>query len=247
MPAPKANIADFLLTLAREWGALVSGSFSVPFTILGFLTERDYQQKIWWGMAFLALLLAFFLDRTRNKMRIEELEKRLLPKIRLFLHPDQTSKTAGVEIASGPGGEELPYIQVSAAALTDAMIYEPVANITRIEHRADPSHKFAEVWGESRVVPWSRQSERTTPSKGNPLRFLVSYDPRTPTPQDIVALDQQSNRLIRFYSATGRNGEYRYTVHVVGRDVIPAMAHVSVTWRSQGYPTVTLEPIKQLA
>ena len=202
MPAPKANIADFLLTLAREWGALVSGSFSVPFTILGFLTERDYQQKIWWGMAFLRTFASFF-SRSNQKQDADRRtgETALAERFRLFLHPDQTSKTAGVEIASGPGGEELPYMQVSAAALTDAMIYEPVANITRIEHRADPSHKFAEVWGELLVVPWSRQSERTTLLKGNPLRFnLVSYDPRTPTPQDIVALDQQSNRLIRFIS-----------------------------------------------
>jgi hypothetical protein len=45
------------------------------------------------------------------------------------------------------------------------------------------------------------------------------------------------------YSSVGKKGEYRYSVHVEGRDAIPGMARLAVEWRESGYPLVTLEPL----
>ena len=52
VPKPTASALEFLVAFVRKWGALVSGGFSVPFTIIGlFITDRPYQQYIWLAMA----------------------------------------------------------------------------------------------------------------------------------------------------------------------------------------------------
>jgi hypothetical protein len=151
--------------------------------------------------------------------------------------------TGGIEIGRGPNGEELPHIQVSAEALTDVSIYDCVPSIVRIEHRSDRKKEFSEVWAESRAIDFTWK--HSTLSKGNPLRFnILAYDPRAPGLFDVVPPDKRSNMLKQFYEATGRNGEYRYTVHVAGRDVVMSMARIYVEWVPNTYPLITLEPIE---
>jgi hypothetical protein len=247
MPASKAitDAVGFFLELARKWGALVSGAFSVPFTLLGFLTDRSYQQTVWWGMAAAALLFSYFLDHQKQRATIKELVARLSPKIRLFLHRDTARGTMGIEIGRGPHGEELPYVQVSAEALTDELVYDCAVSMNMIEHRTDGAGEFTEVWTESRPLPWIRRPHSTNLSKGNPIRFnIVSSDPRIAAPLDIVPPHEQSNMLNQFYGVAGKNGEYRYTVHVVGRNAIPSVARIYVNWQSNNYPSVKLEPIE---
>jgi hypothetical protein len=237
------DAVESFAALARKWAALVSGSFSVPITIAGFLTERDYQQAIWWNMAAAALIFSYYLDHKKQTGRIKELEARLSPKIRLFLRPDPTGQTTGIEIAKSDVGEELPHVQVCVEPLTSATIYDPVPNITKIEHRPDKSVTFLEVYGESRRIDWPHHSTGATLSKGKPLRFnIVWYHENTNTLYDVV--EKYPNKLSEFYSSVGKKGEYRYTVHVEGRDAMPAMAHVYVEWRRSKYPLVTLEPLE---
>jgi hypothetical protein len=83
-PSILSNIGNFVRDLARKWGALVSGSFSVPFTIFGFLADQKYQQAIWWGMAGAAVLFSYYLDHTNQKRKIEEFEERLRAKIKFI-------------------------------------------------------------------------------------------------------------------------------------------------------------------
>jgi hypothetical protein len=241
----ESTVWSFIRTFRKHWFAAMSGGVSVPFAAAPAFIDNGYAQIV---LALLALTAAWFAAYRVWKAERDQviaLQDRLSRKIRLFLHTDKARTTRGIEIGKSGSGAELPYIQVSAESLTDAIIKEATASIVRIEHRATPSDEFTEVWGESQVVPWSRQFGKPDLSKGNPLRFnIVSYNPTTPIPEDIVERAQQSNSLVQFYESKGRNGEYRYTVHVVGRDVLPAMAHVFVMWNPHGYPSVTLHPIE---
>ena len=53
-----------------------------------------------------------------DRKKIAELEDRLTPKIRLFLHVDPVQRTGGIEFAKGQSGQSLPYIQISAEPIT---------------------------------------------------------------------------------------------------------------------------------
>jgi hypothetical protein len=95
MATPKtvADFTEFSVELGRQWGALVTGTFSLPFALIGFfLTERDYQQYTWWVMAVAALLASYYIDHTTKKARIRELEEELRPKLHLEYAPDRTKK-----------------------------------------------------------------------------------------------------------------------------------------------------------
>jgi len=94
MATPKtvADLTEFSVALGRQWGALVTGAFSLPFVLAGALTERDYQQYIWWAMAVAALLASYYIDHTTKKARIRELEEELRPKLHLEYAPDRTKK-----------------------------------------------------------------------------------------------------------------------------------------------------------
>jgi hypothetical protein len=250
------GIREFLRLVWAEWSTRVTGSLSAVLLLLGLgisvtsafgvtIPSEGIIQLATWLLAAICGGQSAFSVWNNERKKVAALQNRLEPKIRLFLYSDVARGTTGIEVGRGPNGEELPYIQVSAEALTDAAIYQCVPSMTRIEHRSDQTVEFREVWAESRPVPWTRGPQETTLSRENPKRFnIVSYDPRFPTPIDIAPPAGQSNMLDQFYEATGRSGEYRYTVHVMGREAMPAMAYVSVRWRPRGYPSIALQDIE---
>jgi hypothetical protein len=174
-------------------------------------------------------------------LTIASLEDRLSPKIKLFLKPDPFGQTTGIEIGKTENGDDAPFIQVCVEPMTEAAISDPVPSITKIEHRKSEAENFQEVFGISRPIAWDWQKGAVTLSKGKPLRFnVVRYDNKSTGLSDIT---DTAYKLTEFYSSTGKAGEYRYTVHVEGRDIVPVEAHVYVRWRVRGHPVVTLEPI----
>jgi hypothetical protein len=216
----------------------MSGALSVPFAAIAVFSESRWAKLIWFAMAYLALALTCFQLWTRNR----KLADRLAPKIGLYLNHDPFGQTTGIEFGKGPNGEDFPFIQLCVEPITDAPIYDAVPNITRIEHRGGESLGFTEVFGESRRIDWSWQPGSLTLYKGKPVRLnIVRYDNNTPAPSDIMS--NSPYKLTQFYSSTGKAGEYRYTIHIEGRDVLPARAYVFVKLRVRGYPKVTLEPI----
>jgi hypothetical protein len=216
----------------------MSGTFSVPFAAASLFVESRWAKIVWLAMAYMALVLTCFLLWARNR----RLADRLAPKIGLYLKHDPFGLTTGIEIGKGENGEDFPYVQVCVEPLTQAPIYDPVPNITRIEHRPKEFLGFSEVFGESRRIDWSWQRGSVTLHKGKPVRLnIVRYDNATPAPSDIT--DNPPYKLSQFYSSLGKTGEYRYTIHVEGREVVPAQAYVYVRWRVHGHPEVRLEPL----
>lgn len=162
----------------------------------------------------------------------------------LFLHPDPFEQTTGIEFAKGQGGEDFPYVQVSAEPLTDAPVYDPVANIVKIEHRAETSSEFTEIMGETQIAGWSRQPPNLRLSKGKPIRFNICWYDDSGVHD---AFPMSSYKLAQAYAKLGKSGEYRYKVHVDGRDVVRTEAFVCVRWRVRGHPVITMGPISPLA
>lgn len=161
-------------------------------------------------------------------------------KIRLFLPEDPFEQTTGIEFAKGENGQTIPYVQVCVEPTTDAAILDPVANVIRIDHRVDNSPAFSEVMGETQIAGWSRQPPNVRLSKGKPIRFNLFWYNESGL---YDAFPMSSYKLAQAYAKIGKSGEYRYRVHVDGRDVAPSEAYVFVRWRLRGHPQITLEPI----
>ena len=113
----------------------MSGPLSVPFALVAVYWPDPNVRLISAVAAFVCAIAAGYGLWSIERTRVRELEDRLLCKVRFFLPVDPTANAPGVEIARGPSGEELPHIQVGVEALTDAVIYDCVANIVRTEHR----------------------------------------------------------------------------------------------------------------
>jgi hypothetical protein len=234
------GIPAFFSGLWQRWGALVSGTFSVPFWAFALFADSTAGKIGWCVMAVIALLFAHFQTWSNLNKRISELENRLSEKIKLSLPEDPFKQTTGIEFAEGVDGRSLPYVQVCAEPNADAAIFEPVANIIRIDHRNDDASVFSEVMGEPEIAGWSRQPANVHLSKGKPIRFNVfSYNENgmcgaSPIP---------SYKVNNAYQKIGKQGEYRYKVHVDGRNTVPTEAYVFVKWGIRGHPQIRLEKI----
>src|SRR5262249_7095973 len=90
MPIPR-SVTDFFL----RWGALMSGPLSVPFGIFGALAVQAYQRYTWWALAFAAILISYSINHTKLTARIQELEDKLKPRLKLSYAADKTEKRKG--------------------------------------------------------------------------------------------------------------------------------------------------------
>src|ERR1041384_4384100 len=106
---------------------------------------------------------------------------------------------------------------------------------------------FTVVVSEPAPPEWSLEGISTTLSRGKVSRFNIAYyQPSKTSVHD--AMPSHSFKLRQFYQNTGRTGQYRYQVHVAGRDAAghgtdPAQAYILVKWGDHGYPKIELEPI----
>jgi hypothetical protein len=73
----------------------MSGALSIPFGILGALTERDYQRYSWWALAFVAVVVSYYIDHKKLAARVQELEDRIKPRLKLSFAADKTKKIEG--------------------------------------------------------------------------------------------------------------------------------------------------------
>jgi hypothetical protein len=149
-------------------------------------------------------------------------------------------KNNGIESVALDSTRQQHFVQVQVRSALDSTVPECAAYITRVEHRSADGAGFSEVIGEALPLSWSLQPSRTVVlSKGIVHRFNICafYDEDAPGHQE----NKAPIKLQTFYNAIGRKGQYRYYIHVAGRDVTPIEGIVIITWRNGGLPLVDLE------
>src|SRR5262245_31010692 len=100
MPIPKP-VADFIV----RWGALMSGAPSIPFVIWGALVDQAYQRYSLWVLAYVTILLSYFIGHKQLTARIQELEDKLRPRLKLSYAADKTEK--------GEGGHRFTFLRIT--------------------------------------------------------------------------------------------------------------------------------------
>lgn len=177
-----------------------------------------------------------------KETEIRQLKDRLTPKIEVFLD----KATNSIETTRGLNGVAHYYVQIHAKSSRDSIVYDCRPHITRIEHRPTDGVGFCEVIAEPLLASWSLQPDHVVAlSKGIAHRFNLFWFENTGIRHAPDISGRVPNKLLDFYQETGKRGEYRYRIHVSGREVMPTEAHITVRWRSGGYPLIEIEPISQ--
>jgi hypothetical protein len=249
--ADRASFLEFLKAIWNGWWTAMSGPLSVPATLIAvaplhtWLAENyvPTAQTLAMATAFICAWATGYLVWKKERIRLLELEDRLTCKIRLSLKYDPTGMTTGIEIGKDQNEGDAPYIQVCAEPANDSTIYEARASITNIEHRSNDASGYTVITSEPSPTEWSREGITTTLSKGKISRLNIArYSPTENLMGDVVP--KPSFKVSQFYQKTGKVGQYRYRVHVEGRDTTPVQAYVSVKWLPRGYPKIELEPVE---
>jgi hypothetical protein len=84
------EIGTVIAQFIREWGAIVSGGLTVPFTLAGLYADPQYAKTIWFCSAAFAGIVAFYLDHASNRAKIRELKEQLEPKLKLSYALEET-------------------------------------------------------------------------------------------------------------------------------------------------------------
>jgi hypothetical protein len=238
-------------TDASKSGRTIMFNFTVLLTVIGaigfnfkFELISATQALMLFGLSVIGYLFyGVFVEYDVMQANIYKLEQRLSPKIKLYLNRDPFDLKTGIEIAKEPNGESIFYVQVCVKSMSDAMIYDVVPHFTKIEYRTSELSNFEEVISETLRAEWGFIGfQQVTLSKGKPIRFnIVAYNDKAEAPYDVSI--PKPNKVAQFYQTHKKVGEYRYKVHVEGRDIDPAEAYVSVRWRLRGFPSIKLDPI----
>ena len=151
MGAKPSSLSQFLLALWANWGALVSGLFSVPFAAFA-LFDWLSGRLIWAIMASMAFLIASFLVWKKERDRVVALEGAAKPNIRLwFEESDEFRKP----VIHRDGKHSWPGISIRVCA---EGIGDAVANcqpwVTRIEQETPEGFKKIAP-SESIKLPWA--------------------------------------------------------------------------------------------
>jgi hypothetical protein len=226
MPIPKsaANAAEFLASVARDWGARVSGGFTVPFTIAGFLTQRDYQQIIWWGMAAAALLVSYYLDHRKQKARIEELEKKLRPNLKLsFDMTDPHCVRRDVQLKDGHKGDWY------------RLKVESASNVN-VEHC---SARLLDIYCGDSPIFAGETARLSFALSNNP--FDVTVNAKIPALIDLLVAKDNNQLYLAFPTADGSgsidlknlfslSGDYTIRVAVTSASTVTVVAKLLLQW-----------------
>jgi hypothetical protein len=146
---PTPNIKGFFLVIWDDWGSLMSGIFTVPFTIAALFAPSEYR-AIFAVMAILAFALTAYRVWSDERMRVIGLEQHLSPRLRIEFDP-HASKFVSPTTASGIN---MRYIRVIARALSP-VVRDCRAYLERISYW--DGETYVTLFDEQLPMPWSNQ------------------------------------------------------------------------------------------
>jgi hypothetical protein len=157
---PGPNLKSFSLVIWRDWGARMSGIFTVPFTLAAIIAPSGYGRAIFGAMAILAFLVTAYRIWADERRRLVELEDHLAPRLRFEFDPKQAKF---VSVTPAMGGVEMLYVRVLARALSPT-----VNNCRGYLQRVSQwdGEKYVLLFDEMPFpLPWSYENPQTVQAK----------------------------------------------------------------------------------
>jgi hypothetical protein len=153
------NIKHFSLVIWYDWGALVSGLFTVPFTVAAFIFPSGYGRAVSSVMAVSAFLVTAYRVWADERRQLVELEGHLAPRLRLEFDPNQPKF---VSVTPTQGGFDLLYVRVLARALSPT-----VNNCRGYLQRVSQwdGERYVMLFDETFLLPWSYENPQSVQPK----------------------------------------------------------------------------------
>src|SRR5260370_1185054 len=145
-PAP--NIKGFFLVIWNDWGARMSGIFTVPFTILT-IAFSGYARGLFGAMAIFAFLITAYRIWADERMRLVVLEQHFAPRLRIEFDPQAAKFVLPTRTT---GGINMRYIRVIVRALSP-VVRDCRAYLERISYW--DGETYIPLFDEQLPMPWS--------------------------------------------------------------------------------------------
>jgi hypothetical protein len=153
---PGPNIKSFFHDIWYDWGARMSGLFTVPFTVAALFAPSEYR-AIFAVMAILAFAITAYRIWADERARLVVLEQHLAPRLRIEFDPHQakflhhTVTTTYVNMI---------YVRVVARALSP-VVEECRGYLQRISQW--DGNQYITLFDETLELPWSGDHSDTEP------------------------------------------------------------------------------------
>jgi len=142
------NIKSFFLVIWYDWGALMSGIFTVPFTA-GTILFSGYGRGIFGAMAILAFLFTAYRIWADERRQLVFLEEHLAPRLRIEFDPHQPKF---LSMNAAGSGFAVLYVRVLARALSTTVqncrVY--LQQVSQLN-----GERYVMLFDEPLLLPWS--------------------------------------------------------------------------------------------
>jgi hypothetical protein len=150
-PAP--NIKGFFFVIWSDWGSLMSGIFTVPFTVAALFAPSEYR-AIFAVMAILAFALTAFRVWADERMRVVGLEQHLAPRLRFEFDPQDDRFICETSMLDHT---EIVYIRVLARPLSP-VVKNCRGFLKSVSLLADGGETYDSVFADPIPLPWSYEN-----------------------------------------------------------------------------------------
>jgi hypothetical protein len=150
-PAP--NIKGFFLVIWNDWGARMSGIFTVPFTIAALFAPSEYR-AIFAVMAILAFGITAYRVWADERRLLIGLEQHLAPRLRFEFDPRHDRFVCETSMFDHT---EIVYIRVLARPLSP-VVKNCRGFLKRVSQLADGGEIYNSVFEDPIPLPWSYEN-----------------------------------------------------------------------------------------
>lgn len=143
------SIREFFRVIWFDWAALMSGIFTVPFTIVAVAVSSGYARGIFGTMAVAAILFTAYRVWYEERRQLVENEQHLAPRLRLEFDPYLPKFVSPTHTY---GNFRMLYVRVLARAISptvkDCCVY--LQRVSQFD-----GEKYFVLFDESLQLPWS--------------------------------------------------------------------------------------------
>jgi hypothetical protein len=155
------SIRQFLRVAYQDWATLMSGTFTVPFSVLAAVlpSRWGYARPIFVVMAVLLLSFTSYRVWKTERERLIALQKHLAPRLRFEFDPNQPKF---VSVMPAYGGFDMLYVRVLARALSPT-----VNNCRGYLQRVSQldGEGYVMLFDETFPLPWSYENPQSVQPK----------------------------------------------------------------------------------
>jgi hypothetical protein len=147
------NIKGFFLVIWNDWGARMSGIFTVPFTIAALFAPSEYR-AIFAVMAILAFAITAYRVWADERRLLIGLEQHLAPRLRFEFDPQDDRFVCETSMFDYT---EIVYIRVLARPLSP-VVKNCRGFLKSVSQLADSGEKYDSVFEDPIPLPWSYEN-----------------------------------------------------------------------------------------